>query len=271
MSAVASFAAADARVNMRSRVTAVIAVVGAIWAVLVVMMASGPDAAARSDALQTGAASLLLLGGLAAAVVLGGAAFPGDAHRGYLGLVVAAGASPGQVAFARVAVRLATLTACMLLWGAVLQAGSLARGLGFDDALAVHTGAMILNACLVLAAAAAMSSLIGAIAAGTFGMMVFVSAQAAVNLKAALDQHAVSPGSSVVVTPMYMLFPRAIVSPMMEDHQRRGITSLAAPALEVNGLDVIVPSSGGLTVAWTLLWTVLLVLAATVGLGRRQL
>ena len=50
-----------------------------------------------------------------------------------------------------------------------------------------------------------------------------------------------------------------------------GITSLAAPHLEVNGLPVIVHASHWLSVVWTLAWMVVLVWLTTVGLKRRQL
>lgn len=272
MSAVLSLVRAEDVLALRSRLVWVIAAAGAAWAALIVALAHGDDGIiARQDALQADGASLLLLGGLAAAVVLGATAFPRDAHSGYLGLLQVAGAGRSGIAVARVAARLATLAAIMLLWWGILQIGSATLGWGYDPLLTGHALAMMMNTGLALCAAALMSSLIGPVAAGVFGVMVYIAAQALVNLKAALDQHAIAASQSHLITPFYVALPRSIVSPMMEEHQRRGITSLAAPHLEVNGLPVIVHASHWLSVVWTLAWMVVLVWLTTVGLKRRQL
>ncbi len=272
MSALVSLARAEDVLALRSRLVWLIAAAGAAWATVIVVLAHGRDGViARQDALQAGGASLLLLGGLAAAVALGATAFPRDAHSGYLGLLQVAGAGRAGIAVARVLTRLATLAAIMLLWWAVLEIGSVTLGWGYDPLLTGHALAMTLNTGLALCAAALMASLIGSVAAGVFGVMAYVAAQALVNLKAALDQHAIAASQSHLITPFYVALPRSIVSPMMEDHQRRGITSLAAPHLEVNNLPVIVPASHWLSVVWTLVWLVALMWLTTVGLGRRQL
>lgn len=268
MRAFVALLTADDRASSRSRVMWVAAGLGIAWALAIVLLARG--AADPRDVLQADAASLMLLGGLGTALVLGAVAFPGDAHSGYLGMVDAAGASRGQIAVARVIARMATLAAVMGAWWAVLQVGSMAIGLGYDAHLTGHTLAMIENNALALAAAALMSSLIGPVASAVFGLIVFITAQAVVNLKAALDQGAIAQTSSNLVNPPYIVFPRAVVSSMMEDHQRRGVTSLAAPELSVNGLDVVVPASHWPNVVWTLAWIVVLVYLTTVGLRRRQ-
>jgi len=271
MSAVWAVAGYDGRAILRVRWLQGLAAAGVVLAALVALAALGDDGAARVDAVRSGGASVLLLGGLVVALVLGATAFAGDARSGYLGLMVGSGGTPSQVGGGRLAVRVACLVGIVVLWGLALQAASLAVGEGADGDLAVHTAAMLVNLALVMCATAAMASVIGPFAAGVFGMMVFVSAQAAVNLKAALDQRAIDQDSSAVIDPLYIVFPRAIVSPMLEDLQRRGEGGPAAPQLEVNGLDVIVPSSPALNWAWTLAWTAVLASLAVYGVRRRQL
>lgn len=262
---------ADGRAFWRTRWVQLLPLAGIVISLLVALNASGDTGRDRQDALQAGGASLLLLGGLTVALLLGGTAFARDARAGYLGLMVAAGATPSQVGLGRLLVRALTLVATVALWGAALQAASLALGFGPDGDLAVHTLLMLINLALVMCATAAMASVIGPFAAAVFGLMVFVSAQAAVNLKAALEQNAIDQDSSSVIDPLYFAFPRALVSPMLEDLQRRDAGGPAAPQLEVNGLDVIVPASTGVTIAWTLLWTFVLASLVVVGVRRRQL
>lgn len=270
MNAFTALFAADLRSCVRSRLVWTLAGIGTAWAILVVVLANSETGLAQRDALQADGASLFLLGGLGAALALGAWAFPPDAHSGYFGLVSAAGASRPSIALARVLSRLVALIAIIAVWWAVLELGSALIGLGYDAPLGVHAAAMMLNTSLALAAAAMLSSLIGAVASGVFGFIVFVSAQAVVNLKAALDQGAIAQSSSGLVTPFYVALPRGIVSPMLEDHQRRGISSLAAPNLDVNGLDVVVPASHVLNVVWTCAWLAVLVYLCAVGLKRRQ-
>ncbi|MCB0882055.1 MAG: hypothetical protein KDC33_07540 [Thermoleophilia bacterium] len=271
MTAFLTLLRADDAAASRSRVVWAIAGLGAAWAVLIAVLARGSDAATRQHALQADGASLMLLGGLVAALTLGASAFPGDAHSGYLGMLVSAGADRRAVAAARVLARMGTLAGIMALWWGILQLGSWSLGLGFDEALTTHTLAMLVNNGVALAAAALMSSLIGAGAAAAFGLMVFVTAQGLANLKAALDQHVVENDPTGIITPLYVVLPRGIVSPMLEAHQREGIRSLAAPEVKINGLDVIVPASQWPTVVWTLAWIAALVFLTTVGLRRRQL
>ncbi|MEZ5081466.1 MAG: hypothetical protein R2878_12590 [Thermoleophilia bacterium] len=236
----------------------------------------GVDAASESgyaihDAIRSGSASILLLAGLAVAVLLGSSAFAPDAARGYLGLLVGTGAGPSTVGLGRLAARATALLVIIATWAAAFQIASMAAGGGFDRPLVIHCLTMVLNLMLVLCACGAMASVIGPIAAGVFGVMVYISAQAAVNLKAALDQQAISDGSQVVVLPMYVVFPRTIVSPMISEMQARGVAGPAAPPVDVNGLDITVPASSWWTIAWTLLWTLALAGAAAYGVRRRQL
>lgn len=271
MSAVAAVLGADGRATLRARWVQALPLAGLVVAILVALNASGDAGRAREDALRAGGATLLLLGGLVVALILGGTAFARDARSGYLGLMVGAGATPSQVGAGRLAVRAIALVAVVALWGVALQVCSLALGMGLDGPLAVHTVLMLVNLALVMCATAAMASVIGPFAAAVFGLMVFVSAQAAVNLKAALNAGAIASDSGSLINPFYAVFPRALVSPMLEDLQRRHAGGPAAPKLEVNGFDVWVPASSGSTIVWTLLWVGIMAALTVVGVRRRQM
>ena len=100
--------------------------------------------------------------------------------------------------------------------------------------------------------------------------MVFVAAQAAVNLKAAADQDLIGTADAAV-SALYYVAPRAIVSPddLGAPGPRPG--GPAAPSLEINDNVVLVPPSGWGSVAWTLAWCALLAVACAAGLRRRPL
>jgi hypothetical protein len=242
-----------------------------LLAAAVVAAAAGADTGLdREDALRSGAASLLLLGGLVAAVPLGAGALNVDAASGHLGLLVGSGASRAEIAAAALAARIAALAAIAVAWGLALQVGSLALGLGLDGPLAVHTLAVAVGLLLALVAGAAASSVVGPIAAGAFGLAVLVAAQAAVNLKAAADQGLIGTADTAV-SALYYVAPRAIVSPMISELQGRDAGGPAAPSLEINDNTVLVPASGWGSVAWTLAWCAVLALACAAGLRRRPL
>lgn len=261
----------DLRVLARVRWIRAALLGGVAVAALIALNASGESGIDRVDALRSGAASLLLLGGLAVAVCLGGGAFAHDASRGYLGLLVGSGATPSAVGAGRVAARLVVLAVVIAAWTAAVIAGGAVIGEGGDGPLAVHGLTVLGNLALVLCASAAMASVIGPIAAGVFGLMVYVSAQAAVNLKAALDSGAVNRDSQVIVEPFYAVFPRALVSPMINGMQERGVAGPAAPEVDVNGLEVVVPASTWASVVWTVMWTGIFLALAAYGVRRRQL
>jgi hypothetical protein len=246
------------------------AVAGAIAAAVVAAVAAADSGLAREDALRAGGASLLLLGGLVVAVPLGAAALNRDAATGHLGLLVGSGASRSEVAAAAVGSRIAALAAVLAAWALVLQAGSLALGLGLDGRLAVHALTVAVGLLLTLLAAAAASSAVGPVAAGAFGLVVFIAAQAAVNLKAAADQDLIGTADEAVVA-VYYVVPRAIVSPMIAELQARDAGGPAAPSLDINDNPVLVPASGWESVVWTLAWCVLLAIACGAGLRRRPL
>lgn len=246
-------------------------VVGIGWIAVATLVATGESGRARIDTLEINGASLLLIGGLVVAVGLGAGAFSRDASSGYLGLLVGSGATPSRVGLTRLLARLAAMVAVLAIWALAMQAGSLALGHGFDGPLAVHAGAWVINCALVLCASAALASVIGPVAAGVFGLMVFVCAQAVVNLKADLDQGAISRSSRSFIDSLYSVLPRAIVSPMLESLQRRGVAGPAAPDININGLTVIVPAAHTVDILWTLLWILIFAALATYGVRRRQL
>ena len=144
---------------------------------------------AREDSLRRGAATLLLLGGLALAIALGSAALNHDAENGHFGFLVGSGrVAPGPGGRRRRRPPGRRSSRSSRAWAVVLQAGSVVLRLGFDGPLAVHTLAVAVGLVLAMIACAAASSVVGPAAAGLFGGGVYVLAQAAVNLKAAADQ-----------------------------------------------------------------------------------
>jgi hypothetical protein len=243
---------------------------GIVAAAVVAAVAAADSGLAREDTLRSGGASLLLLGGLVVAVPLGAGALNRDAASGHLGLLVGSGASRAEVAAAACGARIAALAAIVGAWALALQGGSLALGLGLDGPLAVHSLAVAVSLLLTLLAAAAASSVVGPIAAGAFGLVVFVAAQAAVNLKAAADQDLIGTADAAV-SALYYLAPHAIVSPMISELQGRDQGGPAAPSLEINDNLVLVPASGWGSVVWTLAWCALLAIACAAGLRRRPL
>lgn len=261
----------DLRLLMRLRWLLAVAAAGVLIAVVIVADVAGAHGDALHDPLRSHTASLLLLGGLVVAVGLGSGAFAADASRGYLGLLVGNGITPSHLGLGRVLARHTVLVAVIAAWTATVEVVSVVVGAGFDGDLMVHALTVLVNLMLVLGAAAAMASVIGPMAAGAFGVMVYVSAQAAVNLKAALDQHAISDGSNAFITGMYVLFPRALVSPMISLMQLRDVAGPAAPRVDVNGMPVLVPESTWPTVLWTLAWVAAVTAVAAYGVRRRQL
>jgi len=111
---------------------------------------------------------------------------------------------------------------------------------------------------------------VGPIAAGAFGVAVYVVAQAAVNLKAAADQGLIGTADAGV-SLLYYIAPRAVTSPMIAGLQARDAAGPAAPQVEINENVVLVPAAGWDTVVWTLAWCVLFALLCAAGLRRRPL
>lgn len=225
---------------------------------------------AREDSLREGAATLLLLGGLALAVALGSAALNRDAENGHFGMLVGSGASRPGLVVGAIGARLAILIAILAAWAVVLQAGSVVLELGLDGPLAVHTLAVGEGLALAMIACAAASSVVGPAAAGLFGGGVYVLAQAVVNLRAAATQGLIGTADTAVDL-LYYIAPRTVTSPMIADLQLRNAAGAAAPRVEINGNTVFVPAAEWDTVVWTLAWCVLLALVCAAGLRRRPL
>jgi hypothetical protein len=243
---------------------------GLALAVVCALVAIGADGQAREDEFRRAAAALLLLGGLALAIALGSAALNTDSASGHLGMLHGAGASRPQLAAGAVGARVAVLAVALIAWGVVLQIGSAALGLGLDGPLAVHTLAVAVGLLLTLIACAAASSVVGPLAAGAFGVVLYVTAQAAVNLKAAADQGLIGTADAGVEL-LYHVAPRTITSPMLAELQLRDAAGAAAPRVEINDNTVIIPESGWNSVVWTLAWCALLAIACAAGLRRRPL
>jgi hypothetical protein len=246
------------------------AVAGLLLALVVHAVAATHQDLAREDSLRRGAATLLLLGGLALAIALGSAALNHDAENGHFGFLLGSGASrPGLVTGA-VTARVIILVAILAAWAVVLQAGSVVLRLGFDGPLAVHTLAVAVGLVMAMIACAAASSVVGPAAAGLFGGGVYVLAQAAVNLKAAANQGLIGTADTGV-SLLYYIAPRTVTSPMIADLQLRDAAGPAAPRVEINQNTVLVPAAGWGTVVWTLAWCVLLGLLCAAGLRRKPL
>lgn len=246
------------------------AVAGLVLALVVHAVAATHQDLAREDSLRRGAATLLLLGGLALAIALGSAALNRDSESGHFGFLVGSGAPRPGLVVGAVGARLIVFIAIIASWAVVLQAGSVALRLGFDGPLAVHTLAVAEGLILAMIACAAASSIVGPAAAGLFGGGVFVLAQAAVNLKAAANQGLIGTADTGV-SLLYYIAPRTITSPMIADLQARDVAGAAAPRVEINQNTVLVPAAGWDTVVWTLAWCVLLGLLCAAGLRRRPL
>ncbi len=245
-------------------------VAGIALALVAAAVAATHEGSVREDTLRRGAAALLLLGGLALALALGSAALNVNAETGHFGALVGSGASRPELVAGAVGARLMLLLGAGAAWALVLQAGSLALGLGLDGPLAVHSLAVGLGLVVALMAAAAASSIVGPAAAAIFGGSVYVAAQAVVNLKAAADQGLIGTADTLVRT-LYYIVPRTITSPMIAELQLRNAAGAAAPRVEINQNTVLVPASGWDSVAWTLAWCVLLALLCAAGLRRRPL
>jgi hypothetical protein len=270
MSLLLALAGAELRGLTRRRWLLVAAAAGLAVIVLSAALAAGDAGIERDDTFRSGGASLLLLGGLVVAIGLGAAALNRDADSGHLGILAAAGPGRARLAGAAVLARVAALIGVIAAWGLALQLASAALGRGLDGPLAVHTLSAAENLLLALLAAAAVSSVVGGIAAGIVGATLYVLAQAVVNLEAAADQNLVGTAETGV-RAAYLVLPRIVVSPMIFLLQARDEAGPAAPQMEINGTVVFVPASAWTSVVWTLAWCAGIGLLAAYGLRRRPL
>ncbi|MDH3227193.1 MAG: hypothetical protein OEM67_08925 [Thermoleophilia bacterium] len=239
---------------------------GAVGAALTLFFGLGDSGADY----QRNVAAVLALGGLAVALGLGAPALVRDLESGVFGLFGGAGATASDIGWARLASRAIALVAVLVLWSIAAQVGSLVSGDGLDGDLALHSALTIEVLLLVLLAAAGAATLVGVAAGAIFGLVVFITAQAVVNLKAAADQGLIGNGASGLDLA-YWLLPRAVVSPMLADLQAADEGGPVAPQVEINGNIVEVPAAELDTVLWTLAWCGLFLGLAIFGLRRREL
>jgi hypothetical protein len=271
LSPLVALAVVELRGLARRRWLLVLGPGGLAVAALIAALAAAADAGIdRADTIQAGGASLLLLGGLYLAIGLGAGALNRDADSGHLGILAAAGPGRARLAGAAIAARVAALAIVLAAWGVALQLASLAAGRGLDGPLAVHTLASAENLLLALLAAAVVSSVVGSVAAGIFGLTLYVMAQAVVNLESAADQNLIG-SAETGVRAAYLVLPRLVVSPMIFLLQAREEAGPAAPPLEINGTTVFVQASAWSSVVFTLVWCAAIALVAAVGLRRRPL
>lgn len=260
----------DLRALARSRWSWAALVLGPAAALAIALGAAGADAGmARQDDYRSGAASLLLLGGLIAALTLGATAVRSGIRSGRLGVLLAGGAGRTEVSWALVVSRTMALAGILALWLVALQIGSVAIGEGLDGPLAVHAAATLETLLVSLLAALMAATAVGPVAAWIFGLVVNVLAQAAVNLKAAADDDALGT-ADVLAQAFYFLWPRAITSPMISSLQARDAAGPAAPQIDINSNIVVVPASGWGTVLWTLAWCAAMGWVVSAGLRRRE-
>lgn len=252
----------------RARWFALLLLAGVVAAAVIAAVAAGDEGLAREDALRAGGASLLLLGGLVVAAVLGASALNRDGDSGHLGTLLGGGATRAEVMAGVLATRTLALAVVVLVWGVALQVGSLALGLGFDGDLALHTVIVAEALWLTLLAAAAASTVVPPAAAVLFGLVVYGTAQAMVNLRAAAEQDLIGSARGGV-NAAYALVPHIPTSPMLADLQARDAAGPAVPRLDINGNEVILPASGWGTVLMALIWCALFVLLAWAGWRRR--
>ncbi|MGD9696956.1 MAG: hypothetical protein AB7V42_14990 [Thermoleophilia bacterium] len=244
---------------------------GVAWAVAVIAVAATHDGVAREDSLRSGGAGLLLLGGLLVACLLGATALNRDGDNGHMGALLGGGASRPLLTLGALAARTLWLLGILAAWTVALQVGSLALGLGLDGPLAVHAAATAEGLVLTLLAAAAASSIVQVPFAAIFGLLVYVAAQAAVNLKAAADVHLIGSAADTLVNSFYYLGPRVVTSPMIADLQLRDTAGAAAPRIDINGAEVHVPAADWGTPVWTAVWLGLFVVLCLAGMRRRPI
>ena len=232
-------AALQVRRISRRRWSSFVLVAGVVLAAVAAGVAATHEGLERTDSLRQGSATLLLLGGLVAALALGSPALNRDSDSGHFGALMGAG---------------------------VGRTG----GLGLDSQLAVHTLLVAEALLLTMLAAAAASSVVPPVAAGAFGLVVYVTAQAMMNLKAAADQDYIGVARQSI-DAVYYLMPHIPTSQMLADLQLRGEAGPAVPRVDINGNEVLLAASGWGTVAWTLLWCALFALLAYAGIRRRPI
>lgn len=270
MNGVMTVAAVQLHRLVRRQWIAVALLGGVLIAAAIAAVATGDEGLAREDQLRQGAATLLLLGGLAVAMLLGGAALNRDSDSGHIGLLMGAGASRAAVVAGTLVARTVVLAVIVVVWGAALQVGSAAIGLGFDGELAAHTALVGVALLMTLSAAGAASSVVGVAASALFGAVVYLTAQAMVNLKAAADQDIIGTAREGIAGA-YFITPHVPTSQMIADLQMRDAAGPAIPRLDINGNEVLLQASGWQTVVTAIVWVAILGGLAYMGMRRRPI
>ncbi len=255
---------------LRRRWVWLVVALGVVAIAIAAISAAGGAGQAESDDFRSSAASVVLIGGLTLALALGSTAIFSGGITGGLGLLAGSGARRTDLTLARVGGRLLLLAAGLGVWCAALQVASLALGRGWDPPLAVHVAAAGETHAVVLLAAAALSTVLGPAVSSIVGMIVYITAQAVVNLEAAADLGRLG-SSNRLAHVLYNIFPRAVSSPMIVELQNRDAGGPAAPRFEINGLGIPLQSASLGTVLFTLFWCALFALMCVAGMRRRTL
>lgn len=271
MSAVTAITRTEARGISRRRWFLALLLVGVGVIVAGAVLAAGRDGLVALDTMRSWTAAVYLVGGLAVAATLGASAVNRDADGGWVGLQVATGTPRATVLLSRVAGRLVMLVATFAIWMVVAAICSAAIGQGGDGPLFVHGLAMLENMVLVLVVAALCSVALGPVASGVVAAFFYVSCLSLVNLMAASNAEVIGTAWTGLITTLYLIFPRAITSPMLSEMQARGAAGVAGAQLEINGNVVLVPAASWLTVLWTLAWCGVIAWAAAASFRRRAL
>lgn len=243
-------------------------ILGILAVALVVVTALNAEGADRADAYARGVVALFLLGGLALALTLGAPALRTEAENGTFAMLHAAGASRADLAIARLLGRIVALGVVLGLWALAAQAGSALIGDGLRADLAVHAMAAGLTALLAMMAAVVAGTILGPVAAGAAGAILFITAQGITNLKAAADVNLIGSGEQLIDAAWWS-FPRTVTSPLADDLARRDVGGAAVTRFELNGAEAVVPEAGLDTWLWVAAWCGLLALVAYYGFRRR--
>lgn len=243
---------------------------GVAYAVAVAALAAGDEGLARQDALRQGGVALMLLGGLALALALGGSSLNRDSDSGHFGMLMGAGVGRGSLVAGALLARAAALLFVLAVWAVALILGGAALGAGADGDMAVHAAVSALGLVLIMVVAAAASSVVGRAAAALFGVAVYVTVQGMMNLKAAADQNIIGTAAGTI-DAVHRLVPQFPTSPMLADLQARDAAGGAIPRIDINGNEVILTATGTFGIVWTLAWIVGLALLAYAGMRRRPI
>ncbi len=259
------------RAIIRRRWFLVTIAVGAALIVTGTIFAGGRNGIPRFDALRSWTLAVEVLGGLVVSACLGASVANRDADGGWFGLQVATGTTRAVVTLGRVLGRVLVLVGTFAVWMGLAWLSGLLIGNGSDWPLIVTGFAGMGNMLVVLTVAAVCSVALGPVSSGVMGVLTYIFSLALVNMSSAAEADVIGTSWSGLISSLYFIFPRGIVSPLVADLQARDVAGLAAPQVEVNGNIVFIQPASWATVIWTLGWCVLLALAAAGAMRRRAL